>query len=61
MHGLEGDGKAPKAQARTSKADLIAALRESFAVCDRVMIALTDRNALEMVDSWLGQSLPRVG
>jgi hypothetical protein len=53
--GLEGEGKALNAQSRTSKADLIAALRESFAVCDRVMAALTDRNALDMTDAWLGQ------
>ncbi len=53
--GLEGEGKSLNAQVRTSKADLIAALRESFAVCDRVMAALTDRNAMEMVDAWLGQ------
>jgi hypothetical protein len=53
--GLEGEGKSLNAQARTAKVDLIAALRESFAVCDRVMASLTDRNALEMVDAWLGQ------
>ncbi len=53
--GLEGEGKALNAQTRTSKADLIAALRESFAACDRVMAGLTDRNAMEMVDAWLGQ------
>ena len=53
--GLEGEGKALNAQSRTSKADLIAALRESFTVCDRVMAALTDRNALDMTEAWLGQ------
>jgi hypothetical protein len=53
--GLEGEGKALNGQTRTSKADLIGALRESFAVCDRVMAQLTDANAPEMVDAWLGQ------
>src|SRR5579872_3669937 len=53
--GLEGQGKSLNAQTRTSKADLIAALRESFDVCDRVMAALTDANAFDMTDAWLGQ------
>jgi hypothetical protein len=53
--GLEGEGKILNAQARTSKAGLIAALRESFAVCDRVMATLTDGNALDMMDAWVGQ------
>ena len=53
--GLEGEGKTLNAQTRTSKADLIAALRESFAVCDRVLAALTDANAFDKIDAWPGQ------
>jgi hypothetical protein len=53
--GLEGEGKTLNAQSKTTKADLIAALQESFAVCDRVMANLTDANAMQLVDAWVGQ------
>jgi hypothetical protein len=51
--GLEGEGKSLGAQDRKTKAELIAALKASYEVCDRVLNALTDANAMEMVDSWL--------
>src|SRR5206468_2956976 len=52
--GLNGENRRLGAAARTSKADLAAALQESFAYCDRVFDALTDASAVEMVDGTIG-------
>jgi uncharacterized damage-inducible protein DinB len=46
---VTGDPKAPDAASKTSKADLVAALKSSFARCDAAFDALSDSNALEMV------------
>jgi hypothetical protein len=56
--GLNGERKALGAAAKTSKADLVAALKESFAYCDRVFDALTDTTAVETVSSRLGGPFP---
>ncbi len=43
---------------RTSKADLAAALKQSFAACDAVFDSLTDANAMDRVSSRLGGPFP---
>jgi hypothetical protein len=56
--GLNGERKSLGAAAKTSKADLVAALKESFAYCDGVFDALTDATAQERVSSRLGGPFP---
>jgi hypothetical protein len=56
--GLNGERKPLGAASKTSKADLVAALKESFDYCDRVFDALTVKTALEMVSSRLGGPFP---
>jgi len=56
--GLNGERKPLGAASKTSKAELVAALKESFAYCDRVFDALTDSTAKEMVSSRLGGPFP---
>ncbi len=46
---LGGEMKSLNAGAKTSKADLVAALKESFAICDKVVDSMTDAKAAEMV------------
>jgi Skp family chaperone for outer membrane proteins len=50
---VNGEQKPVNAASKTSKADLVAALKESFAMCDTAFDALTDAKASEMVT--LGQ------
>ena len=56
--GLDGERKSLGAGSKTSKAELVAALKESFDYCDRVFDALTDATALETVSSRLGGPFP---
>lgn len=56
--GLNGEGKRLGAASKTSKEELVAALKESFAYCDTVFDALTDQTAREMVSSRLGGPFP---
>ena len=56
--GLKGERKPLGAASKTSKADLVAALKESFAYCDRVVDELNDVSAREMVSSRLGGPFP---
>jgi hypothetical protein len=56
--GLNGERKPLGAASKTSKADLVAALKESFAYCDRVVDSLTDATARELVSSRLGGPFP---
>ena len=56
--GLNGERKSLGAASKTSKAELVAALKESFDYCDRVFNGLTDVTALEMVSSRLGGPFP---
>jgi hypothetical protein len=51
---LTGERKAGTAKGKTAKADLVAALSESFAACDKAFDALTDANALESVAAGRG-------
>jgi len=45
---------------KTSKADLIAALKEGFAYCDKAYDGLTDANAAEAV-KFFGREAPKMG
>ena len=46
---IKGEQKTGNAASKTSKADLVAALKESFAYCDGVYDAMTDAEAVKMV------------
>lgn len=46
---LSGEMKNLNASAKTSKADLTAALRESFVLCDKALEGMTDNSAGEMI------------
>jgi uncharacterized damage-inducible protein DinB len=57
---LNGQQKTLGAAQKTSKADLVEALKESFTECDATYNAITDANASEMVSAGRGQR-SRVG
>ena len=48
--GLNGERKTLGAASKTTKAELVAALKESFAYCDGVYSSLTDASGTEMID-----------
>ncbi|HEY7391785.1 MAG TPA: DinB family protein [Bryobacteraceae bacterium] len=52
--GLKGETKSIDLRSKTAKADLVAALKESFAYCDGVFESLTDSTAVEMVSGRIG-------
>jgi hypothetical protein len=52
---LTGERKTGTAKSKTAKADLVAALSESFAACDKAFDALTDANAMDSVSAGRGQ------
>jgi hypothetical protein len=56
---LNGERKMGTAKSKTAKADLVAALKESFDACDKAVDALTDANAMEPVAAGRGQQ-PRI-
>ena len=56
---LNGQRKPSSAAGKTAKADLVAALSESFAECDKAFDALTDANAMESVAAGRGMQ-PRI-
>ena len=47
--------KKSDAGSKTSKADLVAALKDSFAECDKAFDSLTDANAAEMIKGPRGE------
>jgi uncharacterized damage-inducible protein DinB len=52
---------APKIeQSKTSKADLIAALKDAFAYCDKAYDGMTDASATQMV-KFMGRDMPKLG
>src|SRR5262249_14529954 len=53
---VNGEQKAVNAASKTSKADLVAALKESFDICDKAIDSLTDAKAAEMVSVGQRQS-----
>jgi hypothetical protein len=57
---LNGQTKRGDAASKTSKADLVAALKASFDECDAVYAVLTDANATELLTYGRGQN-SRVG
>ena len=52
---VKGEQKQANAGSKTAKADLVAALKESFADCDAAFDSLTDATATEMVRGPRGQ------
>jgi hypothetical protein len=52
---VNGTAKTPNASSKTSKADLVAALKESIAECDTAYDAVTDATAAEMIKTARGQ------
>ena len=57
---VNGEAKNLNAAAMTSKADLVAALKESFSLCDKAFDALSDAKATEMLAMGQRQST-RIG
>jgi len=57
--GMLGDRKMGTAKSKTAKADLVAAIKESFDACDKAFDALTDANAMELIAAGRGQQ-PRI-
>lgn len=52
---VNGEMKRSDAASKTTKADLVAALKDSFAECDKAFDALTDANATEMIKGPRGE------
>jgi hypothetical protein len=52
---VNGSPKSVDAAKKTAKADLVAALKESFAICDTAFESLTDDSASKMITSPRGQ------
>jgi uncharacterized damage-inducible protein DinB len=58
---LGAENPAPKVeQTKTSKADLIAALKDAFAYCDKAYDGMTDASATQMVKLF-GTDMPKLG
>jgi DinB family protein len=53
--GVNGGMKSLGAASKTSKADLVAALKESSAECDKAFEALTDTTATQMIKTRRGE------
>ena len=53
---INGEAKQGGASSKTAKADLVAALKESFAECDKAFDALTDASATQMISMGRGQA-----
>jgi uncharacterized damage-inducible protein DinB len=51
---VTGEKKAVNAASKKTKADLVAALKDSFAVCDAAYDGMTDARAIEMVKTGRG-------
>ena len=52
---LKGEQKNLGAATKTTKADLVAALKESFAYCDGIYDSMTDAEAMKIVSTGRGQ------
>ena len=53
---VSGEQQSVGAASKTSKADLVAALKRSFEICDDAYNSLTDAKAVEMITTPRGQS-----
>jgi uncharacterized damage-inducible protein DinB len=53
---VNGEQKAVNAGSKTTKADLVAALKESYAICDKAIDSLTDAKAGETIQMGQRQS-----
>ena len=53
---VNGEAKQGTASSKTAKADLVAALKDSFAECDKAFDALTDASGAQMITMGRGQS-----
>jgi len=58
--GLTGERKPNPAQGKTSKADLVVALKASFDACDAAWDSLNDKTATEMVAGRGGQQVSKI-
>ena len=56
----KGEPTTNPAAGKTSKADLVAALKSAFAYCDSVYDSLTDGNATQMVKAMGGREMTRL-
>lgn len=52
---VTGEAKALGASTKTSKADLVAALKQSFDTCDAVINTMTDESATQMIKGRRGE------
>jgi len=52
---VNGEPKSAGAASKTSKADLVAALKESIAACDKAFESLTDATATQMIKTRRGE------
>ena len=52
---VNGSPKQPNAASKTAKADLVAALKESFTECDKAFESLTDATAAKMIKTPRGE------
>ncbi len=59
--GVQGSAKRLGAASKTVKADLVAALRESFAMCDSVLESMTDAQATQLVPGEIGSPVLPAG
>jgi len=50
-----GEPKAVNAGSKTAKADIVAAMKESFAICDTAVDGLTDATAVQMIKTPRGE------
>jgi len=53
---VNGNPQAPSASSKTTKADLVAALKASFDICDTAYNGLTDANSNDTVQTFRGPS-----
>ncbi len=59
--GVSGAARPPSASSKTSKADLVAAMKASFDLCDAVFNSLTDADAGKMVKAGRGGERSEMG
>ena len=57
---ITGERKANPAQGKTSKADIVAALKASYDACDAAWASMNEKSALETVAGRGGQQTPKL-